>query len=110
MPLMHGKSDKAFSHNVEAEMHAGKPQKQAVAIAYSEKDHAKHMASGGKVEGCKQCMADGGEMEDHEMPMDEEMDHELMDICAQEFIDALEKKDKKEMLESIKALVMSCRE
>lgn len=37
MPLMKGKSKKAFSHNVETEMNAGKPQKQAVAIAYSEK-------------------------------------------------------------------------
>lgn len=37
MPLMSGKSKKAFSHNVRAEMNAGKPQKQAVAIAYSKK-------------------------------------------------------------------------
>ena len=36
MPLLKGKSKKAFSHNVKAEMDAGKPQKQAVAIAYSE--------------------------------------------------------------------------
>jgi hypothetical protein len=35
MPLMKGKSEKAFKHNVRAEMHAGKPQKQALAIAYS---------------------------------------------------------------------------
>jgi hypothetical protein len=35
MPLESGKSKEAFSHNVEAEMKAGKPQKQAVAIAYS---------------------------------------------------------------------------
>jgi hypothetical protein len=36
MPLRSGKSKKAFSHNVEVEIEAGKPQKQAVAIAYSE--------------------------------------------------------------------------
>lgn len=36
MPLEKGKSEAAFSHNVEAEVAAGKPQKQAVAIAYSE--------------------------------------------------------------------------
>lgn len=39
MPLVKGKkasSKKGFSKNVEAEMKAGKPQKQAVAIAYSE--------------------------------------------------------------------------
>lgn len=37
MPLESGKSKKAFSHNVEVEMNAGKPQSQAVAIAYSKK-------------------------------------------------------------------------
>ncbi len=37
MPLSSGKSKTAFSHNVEAEVKAGKPQKQAVAIAYSKK-------------------------------------------------------------------------
>jgi hypothetical protein len=37
MPLEKGKSKKAFSHNVKAEMKAGKPQKQAVAIAYAQK-------------------------------------------------------------------------
>lgn len=37
MPLKSGKSRKAFSSNVKAEMAAGKPQKQAIAIAYSVK-------------------------------------------------------------------------
>ncbi len=39
MPLVKGKkarSRKGFSENVRREMDAGKPQKQAVAIAYSE--------------------------------------------------------------------------
>lgn len=39
MPLVKGKkarSRKGFSENVRREMHEGKPQKQAVAIAYSE--------------------------------------------------------------------------
>lgn len=35
MPLTKGKSKKAFSKNVKTEMKAGKPQKQAVAIAYA---------------------------------------------------------------------------
>lgn len=35
MPLEQGKSPAAFSHNVQTEMAAGKPQKQAVAIAYN---------------------------------------------------------------------------
>lgn len=40
MPLYSGKSAAAFSHNVEVEVAAGKPQKQAVAIAYSKKREA----------------------------------------------------------------------
>jgi len=40
MPLDKSTSKKAFSSNVSAEMHAGKPQKQAVAIAYSVKRKA----------------------------------------------------------------------
>ena len=35
MPLNYSGSKKAFSENVSTEVHAGKPQKQAVAIAYS---------------------------------------------------------------------------
>ncbi len=34
MPLIKSKSKEAFGKNVKAEMKAGKPQKQAVAIAY----------------------------------------------------------------------------
>lgn len=44
MPLVKSTSKKAFSQNVSTEMHAGKPQKQAVAIAYS----TKRRAAGGK--------------------------------------------------------------
>jgi hypothetical protein len=42
MPLKKSTSKKAFSSNVKAEMEAGKPQKQAVAIAYSVKRKAGH--------------------------------------------------------------------
>lgn len=49
MPLLKGKSKKAFSKNVESEMDEGKPQKQALAIAYSMK-RKKKMASGGTVQ------------------------------------------------------------
>ena len=37
MPLIKSTSKKAFSKNVSKEIAAGKPQKQAVAIAYAEK-------------------------------------------------------------------------
>jgi hypothetical protein len=37
MPLKHSKSDKAFKENIKTEVKAGKPVKQAVAIAYSTK-------------------------------------------------------------------------
>lgn len=35
MPLKSGKSKAVIAHNIRAEMHAGKPQKQAIAIAMS---------------------------------------------------------------------------
>lgn len=44
MPLEKGKSKSAFQHNVRAEIDAGKPPKQAVAIAYSER---RRLAKGG---------------------------------------------------------------
>lgn len=51
MPLMQGKSKASFGHNVETEMHAGKPQKQSLAIAYAVKRKAqkKKMAEGGEI-------------------------------------------------------------
>lgn len=45
MPLVKGaaaRSKKGFSENVRREVHAGKPVKQAVAIAYSEAGEKKH--------------------------------------------------------------------
>ena len=46
MPLIKGKSKEAFSHNVKAELAAGKPLKQSLAIAYATKREAKKMAHG----------------------------------------------------------------
>ena len=40
MPLKKGTSEKSFKKNVETEMKAGKPQRQALAIAYSVKRDA----------------------------------------------------------------------
>jgi len=45
MPLIKSNSKKAFGENVKKEMQAGKPQKQAVAIAYSEARAAKKTKS-----------------------------------------------------------------
>ena len=50
MPLIKSKSDKAFKSNIKAEIAAGKPQKQAVAIAYSVKRAAKK-SDGGEIDG-----------------------------------------------------------
>ena len=41
MPIKKSKSENAFKSNVKTEVSAGKPIKQAVAIAYSEKRAAK---------------------------------------------------------------------
>jgi hypothetical protein len=48
MPLVKSASKAAFRKNVKAEMAAGKPQKQALAIAYSTQRAAKKPTSKGK--------------------------------------------------------------
>lgn len=42
MPLKSGSSDAAFRANVKTEVNAGRPLKQALAIAYSQKRKAEH--------------------------------------------------------------------
>ncbi len=41
MPLLNGSSKGVISENIRTEMHAGKPQKQAIAIAYSKAGEGK---------------------------------------------------------------------
>jgi hypothetical protein len=54
MPLIKRTSKKALSKNIETEMHAGKPQKQALAIAFNTQRQArKKMAFGGEFMGKK---------------------------------------------------------
>ena len=48
MPLKKSASPKAFKENIKAEVKAGKPVKQAVAIAYAEKNAAKKTTKGKK--------------------------------------------------------------
>lgn len=55
MPLIKGKSEKAFKQNIRAEVKAGKPVKQAVAIAYD----VKRRAQEGKKDGGSVSLAIG---------------------------------------------------
>ena len=84
MPLEPGKSSEAFSHNVKAEVEAGKPQKQAVAIAYHEagKDEDFHSA-GMSVAEMVACGRALYEREHHPEPVEDEhvgfekLEHEI---------------------------------
>lgn len=51
MPLQEGKSDAAVSANIATEMHAGKPQPQAIAIAMRKAGRARDEAIGGAQRG-----------------------------------------------------------
>jgi hypothetical protein len=92
MPLIKRKSQKAFEHNLKAEMHAGKPQDQSLAIAYSIKRKAKKAAGGSVQSGSKDMnMARGGYAEGgmaykndsaktQARPMPEERDNDSQEI------------------------------
>lgn len=64
MPLSKGKSKEAFQHNLKAELHAGKPKAQALAIAFAVKRQKR--SEGGMISRhdeactCDSCMDEGG--------------------------------------------------
>lgn len=96
MPLTKSKSGHAFSHNIKAEMHAGKPQKQAVAIAYAVKRKAQHMADGGEIEpcsyGCVMGMDGGGAVMGcpiHDTELDEHEEDNMPADSRRSFLAAL---------------------
>jgi hypothetical protein len=60
MPLIKSKSKAAFSKNVATEMKAGRPQKQAIAIAYATKRTAAAHARSGYVRGKAHGAKHGG--------------------------------------------------
>jgi hypothetical protein len=65
MSLMHGKSKKAFEHNVKTEMDAHPDQRaQNLAIAYAIK-RRNQMAKGGIAASCPDCYAHGGKCMAH---------------------------------------------
>lgn len=110
MPLIHSKSPSAFKENIKTEIAHGKPPKQAVAIAYSEKREAEHMSDGGCVgshcTGCASptCMSHGGSVESEHDGDDEH----LSDGLGEELMSALHSKDKKGIMSAIEAVVMRC--
>ncbi len=71
MPLMKAKSPKAFEHNFKAEMSAGKPKDQSLAIAYAVKRKAKKMARGGMVN-------DSAKYESRPMPNERDKDSSMV--------------------------------
>jgi hypothetical protein len=87
MPLISGKSQKAFAHNIKAEISAGKPQKQAVAISYSKQ---------------REAMAEGGEAE---LVASADDSSQMLQAIGSEMMQAIETKDHGLLVEALKALI-----
>jgi hypothetical protein len=70
MPLLPGKSKQALSKNIATEMHAGKPQKQSIAIAFSVQRKNRKKARGGEVTANEEGITDINKArDDREMAM-----------------------------------------
>ena len=104
MPLIHSKKPAAFGKNVSTEMHAGKPQKQALAIAYSIKDKASHKDEGGEVADSEK---EPHKIEpEHHEPEGATPDDEISDALGSELMEALHSKDHKRVMGAIEAAVL----
>lgn len=79
MPLSSGKSSKAFSHNVEVEIAAGKPQRQAVAIAYSKKREASDDLTAAQAE-LKAAMTAGRSEAAHQKKAESELGNDSLPL------------------------------
>lgn len=84
MPLIKSNSPKAFTSNLKAELSAGKPKKQALAIAYSEAGEKK---------------ANGGLMEHEDM-------HEMMMEVAKELCEGVKTDNHEMVMQALEALVL----
>lgn len=75
MPLIQGKSKKSFEKNVKAEMDAGKPQKQSLAIAFSvqRKNKPKKMAYGGMARDTQEPAVPMKKADDMRLPKEDYM-------------------------------------
>jgi len=83
MPLMKGKSPKAFEHNIKAEISSGKPKAQALAISYDiQRKNKKRKAAGGSVQSGSpdMNMAEGGmiNVKNQKRPMPENLHNDKM--------------------------------
>lgn len=81
---MRSKSKKAFEHNIKAEIESGKPQPQALAIAYSVKRHPK-----------KKKMAEGGAISasNEKRPMPDAVNNDKAEVSHNSHISAARKGD-----------------
>lgn len=108
MPLIKGAkpNSKGFKQNIEAEISAGKPQKQAVAIAYSESKQHKGKTVKKEMEHHKKAAHHMKEAAKHHEKAKEHMDHmkmkEKMEKMSKMKGHMDEKQDKKMMKKMIK--------
>ena len=109
MPLIKRPSKKAFDHNMKAEMDAGKPQDQSLAIAYDvQRRSKKKMARGGMVEQDRMA-ADASapatpmrKPDNRRLPMDEYMAPKMADggeVAPRSISEAIMRKRKMMMAE-----------